>query len=128
MSKAKQGDKVKVHYTGKMEDGTEFDSSTGRDPLEFTIGEGDVIPGFEKAVLDMEVGEKKTVDFPPEEGYGECIEEMVFEVDKAEFPDDIGLEDGLELSMQNEEGQIIPVIVKEVKESSVFDVELVEIV
>ena len=82
MAQAKNGDKVKVQYTGSLEDGKVFDSSRNRQPLEFTVGSESVIPGFEKGVIGMEVGEKKTITIPPEEGYGPLREELIRTVDK----------------------------------------------
>lgn len=141
MASARPGDTVRVHYTGKLGDETVFDSSAGRDPLEFTIGEGRVIPGFETAVEGMAVGEERTVTIPVEQAYGERRDEMVATVGRDQFPPSIEPEVGLQLQM-NQNGQPIPVRVTEVSEESVtldanhplagqdltFDVELVEIV
>jgi len=141
MAEAKQGDTVKVHYTGKFEDGTVFDSSTDRDPLQFTIGEGQIIPGFEQAVIGMNPGESKTVDVPSEKAYGPHREELVMEVDRAKFPEHIKPEVGQQLQIPQAQGQAIIVTVTNISESSVtldanhplagkdltFDIELVEI-
>lgn len=141
MPNARAGDTVRVHYTGKLGDESVFDSSSGRDPLEFTIGEGRVIPGFEKAVEGMEVGEERTVTIPAQEAYGERRDEMVATVGRDQFPPTIDPEVGQQLQM-NQNGQAIPVRVTDVSEESVtldanhplagqdlkFDVELVEIV
>ncbi len=89
MAQAKNGDKVKVHYTGKFEDDTVFDTSEDREPLEFTLGSGAVIPGFEKSIIDMEVGEKKTVILPPEEAYGPRHDELIWKKQKSEFPEGV---------------------------------------
>lgn len=102
MSKAKSGDTVKVHYTGTLEDGTLFDSSRERDPLEFTIGGKQVIPGFENAVVGLEEGEKTSITIPPSEGYGEYDEKLRFVFDKSQFPSDLELKPGLRLNMQGE--------------------------
>lgn len=91
MSQVKNNDTVKVHYTGKFEDGQVFDSSVerGGEPLEFTLGKGQLIPGFEKGLIDMKVNEKKTVNVPKEEAYGETNEQLIQEVPKSNLPDDI---------------------------------------
>src|SRR4030042_5396717 len=89
MSQAKTGDTVKVHYTGKLKDETVFDTSEGREPLQFTIGEGRLIPDFEEAVIGMKPGETKTVDIPPERAYGPHHEEMVMVVDRQDIPEDL---------------------------------------
>jgi FKBP-type peptidyl-prolyl cis-trans isomerase 2 len=142
MSKAKNGDTVKVHYTGTLEDGTEFDSSRERDPLEFTIGGKQVIPGFENAVIGLEEGEKKTIKIPPAEGYGEYDEKLRFVFDKSQFPKDLELKPGLRLNMQGEGDKVAVFTVVDilgdevildgnhplVGRTLVFDLELVEIV
>lgn len=134
----KEGDKVKVHYTGTLEDGTEFDSSAGRDPLEFVVGSGQMIAGFDKGVVGMKVGEKKTITLTPEDAYGYPTEERVMEVDKSQFPADLQLEVGMELAGPGG----FPVKVQAIGDSSVtidanhplagktliFELELVEIV
>ena len=141
MSVAKKGDKVKVHYTGKLNDGTVFDSSKDREPLEFELGGGQMIAGFDTAVDGMEVGESKTAVFSSEEGYGEKNDEMVFTVPKDQLPPEIKPEEGQQLSMQHPSGQQIPVVVTKVEDSEIeidanhplagkeleFDIELVEI-
>lgn len=103
MSEAKTGDTVKVHYTGKLEDGTVFDSSRDRDPLEFTLGQGQVIPGFEQAVEGMEAGESKSASIPADEAYGERRDEMVIDVGLEEFPDDIEPSVGQQLQLRQGE-------------------------
>ena len=142
MSKAKNGDKVKVHYTGKFKDGEVFDSSLEREPLEFTIGKGQVIPGFEQAVEGMSPGDTKTTDIPPEKAYGPRYEEMVTEVEKNRFPADMDPKVGQRLQLRQADGKIIRVTVTNVSESKVtldanhplagknltFDIKLVEIV
>lgn len=101
MSTPQPGQTVKVHYTGTLEDGTQFDSSAGRDPLEFTLGEGQVIPGFEQALAEMAVGDTKTVQIPADQAYGEHQPELVQEVDRAQIPDEIELAVGVQLQAQD---------------------------
>lgn len=141
MTQAKQGDTVKIHYTGKLNDGTVFDTSEGRDPLSFTIGSGQVIPGFEEAVLGMSIDEKKNVAIPPEKAYGPRNEEMVISVPLDQVPSDIKPETGQRLQMQGPNEQMIVVEITEVNEENItldanpplagkdllFDIELVEI-
>lgn len=100
------GKTVKVHYKGTLEDGTIFDSSEGRDPIEFEIGAGTVIPGFEAAIASMEIGETKSVDIPCEEGYGEMNEDMVGMIPRTSLPDEIEPEVGMVLTMQSPEGDM----------------------
>lgn len=149
MAQAKSGDKVKVHYTGKLEGGEVFDSSECHEsdcgcetgPLEFVIGEGQVIPGFEQAIIGMNPGDTKTVVIPVDEAYGERIDEMVAVVDRSEIPPDITLEVGNQLEVTQEDGQAFPVLITEVTDTTVtldanhplagkeltFDLNLVEI-
>lgn len=119
MSQAKQGDTVKVHYTGKLVDGTVFDSSLDDEPLEFTIGEGDLIPGFEQALIGMAPGESKTERIPAEQAYGPHIDEMVVEVDREYMPANFEPEIGQQMQVRQADGEIIPVIIVEVNDSSV---------
>ncbi|MCH8534584.1 MAG: peptidylprolyl isomerase [Flavobacteriaceae bacterium] len=104
MSQVKEKDTVRVHYTGKLSDGQVFDSSLEREPLEFTLGEGMLIPGFEKAVIDMKVEEKKTVSIPKEEAYGEKLDDLFQKVDKAQLPEEIKPEVGMGLVSKNPDG------------------------
>ncbi len=141
MPQAKSGDKVKVHYTGKLEDNTVFDSSKDRPPLEFTIGSGSIIPGFENAVIGMETGESKTFTVPPDEAYGQPRDELKMEVNKSDFPDDITPEVGQQLQMKRADGNVVNVVVANMEGEKVtldanhplagkaltFDIELVEI-
>lgn len=106
----KKGDTVFVHYTGTLEDGTEFDSSEGREPLEFVMGAGAVIPGFEAAVEGKEKGESVSVTIPPENAYGNRNEEMVIIVPRAEVPEHIDPEEGMMLQIALEEGELDVVI------------------
>lgn len=141
MTQAKAGDTVQVHYTGKLEDGRVFDSSEGREPLEFTLGGGNVIPGFEAAVGGMEKGEKTTAKIEPSDAYGERRDDMVMQVDKAQMPEEMSPEVGQQLQLQLQNGQSIPVVVTSIGEETVtidanhplagetlvFDIELVGI-
>ena len=119
MVPAKLGDTVIVHYTGKLEDGTEFDSSVGKEPLQFRLGEGEVIPGFEAAVVGMAPGESKTQLIPADEAYGPHMEDMVIAVDRQQIPPDMPVELGIQLQLQDPSGQVIPVTVVEVGEDAV---------
>lgn len=141
MQKVKSGDKVKVHYHGKLTNGETFDSSAGRQPLEFEVGSGMVIKGFDDGVTGMSVGEKKTVNIPYNEAYGPRNTEMMFDVPKENFPKEMQLEIGMPLMMSDPSGQNIEVVVAQIKESSVvldanhplagqdlvFEIELVEL-
>jgi peptidylprolyl isomerase len=141
MQTAKKGDTVRVHYTGKLTSGEQFDSSAGREPLEFEIGAGMMIKGFDDAVIGMAIGDKKIINIPPNEGYGERNNEMVFDFPKSNFPDDMAPEVGMQLMMNNGAGQQFPVTIAEIKEDVVildanhflagkelvFDIEMVEI-
>jgi FKBP-type peptidyl-prolyl cis-trans isomerase 2 len=119
MAQAKSGDTVQVHYTGKLKDGTVFDSSVNREPLEFTMGKGMMIPGFEAAVHGMEVGDSKVATIPVEEAYGPASEDMLVQVERKDIPQDIELQPGLQLTMHQQNGQPIPVIVKEITDTTV---------
>ena len=141
MSVATKGNTVKVHYTGKLKDGTIFDSSESREPIEFTLGDGNMIKGFDAAVQGMNVGDDKSVTIPSEEAYGEKKEEMMVDIPVAQVPADIKPEVGMDLSIQNQEGQPMPVKVVHVDEEKItldanhplagqdliFDIKLVEI-
>lgn len=141
MQQVKEGDVVKVHYTGKLVNGEQFDSSVGREPLEFTVGAGQMIKGFDDAMPGMNLGEKKTINIAPEDAYGPRSEEAIIEFPKENVPADMVLEPGMPLTLSNQAGQPVPVIVVEVKEDIIildanhflagqeliFDIELVEI-
>lgn len=141
MSKVKEKDTVKVHYTGKLANGEVFDSSADREPIEFTLGEGQIIPGFEKGIIDMAVEDKKTISVPVKEAYGERREELIQEVPKEQLPPEIKPEVGMALMSRTPEGQEMRVTVAEVKDDSImidanhplageeltFEVQLVEI-
>jgi FKBP-type peptidyl-prolyl cis-trans isomerase 2 len=120
MQQAKKGDNVSVHYTGKFADGVIFDSSKGREPLSFTLGEGHVIKGFDDAVTDMKIGDLKEFTVAPEEGYGLRNEEMVFDFPKEEFPKDVDLKIGMELNMSDDEGNMFQVVVTEIADEFVM--------
>jgi FKBP-type peptidyl-prolyl cis-trans isomerase 2 len=142
MQTVKSGDTVKVHYHGRLTDGTTFDSSEGREPLEFEVGSGMVIKGFDDGVTGMQVGDKKTINIPVDEAYGPVNEAMLVEFPRANFPADMVPEVGMQLNMTSGDGQVIPVVITDVKdevisldanhplagEDLVFDLELVEIV
>ena len=142
MEQVKEGDVVRVHYTGKLTNGEQFDSSEGREPLEFTVGAGQMIKGFDDAMPGMSVGEKKTINILPGDAYGEKDEQAMIEFPKANIPPDMKLEPGMQLQLRNENGQPFPVTVAEIKDDVivldanhmlagkelVFDIELMEIV
>ena len=120
MAQAKAGDTVQVHYTGTLNDGTIFDSSAGRTPLEFTVGSGQVIKGFDDGVTGMNQGEKKTINILVNDAYGPTNEEMIFTLNRSDIPDDIPLEVGMTLNM-HEDGnpRPIPVIVRDLTDTNV---------
>ena len=142
MAEVKSGDVVKVHYTGKLANGEQFDSSIGKDPLEFTVGTGQMIAGFDAALPGMKVGDKKTINIVAKDGYGETDETAIIEFPKENVPADMKLEIGQQLTLSDQQGQPFPVVVKEVKDDIVildanhflagkelvFDIELIEIV
>lgn len=142
MAKAQNGDKVRVHYTGTLDSGEVFDSSYEREPLEFIIGEGKLIPGFEKAVEGMEVGEKKKIKIPYQEAYGEKRDELLLEVPKTDLPEGLDPQVGMQFQLNTPTGGTIIAELTEVKDDTVildanhplsgkdlnFEIELVEIV
>lgn len=141
MAEAKQGDTVKIHYTGTLEDGTVFDTSENRDPLEFTLGEGQVISGFESAVQGMAEGDTKTAEIPSGDAYGPRRDDLILTVAREQLPDDLEPEPGDQLEMRTQDGQAFPVRVTQVGEEQVkldanhplagqdliFEIELVEV-
>jgi len=141
MAKAKNGDAVKVHYTGKLEDGTVFDSSESREPLEFTVGEGKVVPGLEQAVVGMSPGDSKTEKVPADQAFGPYRKELVVEIDRERIPEGVDPKVGKRLRVQKTDGSITEVLVTGVTESKVtldanhplsrndlvFDIQLLEI-
>ena len=120
MQEVKKGDKVSVHYHGKLTDDSTFDSSAGREPLQFTAGEGQVIKGFDDAVLGMKPGEKKTVHIPVLHAYGERNDDMIMEYPISEFPADMKPEVGMELQMGDNAGNVFPVVITEVSADTVM--------
>jgi peptidylprolyl isomerase len=142
MAQAIIGDTVKVHYNGRLDNGVLFDSSEGSDPLEFELGSGRFIPGFEEAIVGMSPGETKTIQIPPEKAYGKYCEDRVVKMDKKDFPHDIIPAEGMTLEISASNGVMVPVQVTEISETTVtldanhplseqtltFEITLVEIV
>ena len=141
MTQAKTGDTVKVHYTGTLDDGSTFDTSAEREPLEFTLGDKQMIPGFENAVMGMAVDESKTFKIPSDEAYGPHHDERIIEMGRDQVPADMKIEVGQQLEMASQDGQRVIVIVKEVTEETLkldanhplagqdlnFEIKLVEV-
>lgn len=141
MTQAKSGDTVRVNYTGSLEDGSVFDTSLQRDPLEFTIGAGNVIPGFEQAVVGMSPGETKTETIPVDQAYGPHREELQFEVDREQVPPGMEIQVGQQLRLEGPQGESMVVTVSKISDGAftldanhplagrnlVFEIELVEI-
>ena len=141
MVEAKSGDTVKVHYTGTLEDGTVFDTSVEREPLEFTVGQGQLIPGFEQAVIGMKVGDLKTINIPADQAYGPHRDDLILVIERSQLPEDLDPEVGQQLPMMKADGSSITVIIIELSETTVtidanyslagknltFEIELVEI-
>ena len=142
MAAAKSGDTVKVHYTGKLEDGTVFDTSKERDPLEFTLGKQQVIPGFEEGIVGMNPGETKTVSMGADKAYGPKREDLIAEVPRDKLPSDMKPEVGQRLQVQQQDGQKIPIVITAVNETAItidanhplagedltFEIQLLEII
>lgn len=141
MSTVKKGDNVRVHYTGKFDDGQVFDSSDGGEPLAFTVGAGQVIPGFDSAMVGMQIGETKQIVIPPDEAYGQRVEELVQTINRDQFRlEGVEPELGMAIEMQTPQGSI-PLVITEMTETTVtidanhplageelhFDLTLVEI-
>ncbi len=141
MVQAKKGDTVKVHYTGTLEDGTMFDTSAEREPLKFTVGGGEVIAGFDTAVIEMSIGDKKVTVIPADQAYGEHSKDLVTDVDRERFPADMELEIGQQLQVGLQDGNQAVVMIVDLSDTSVtldanhplagqqltFEIELVEI-
>lgn len=142
MAQVKSGDTVKVHYKGTLTDGTTFDSSEGREPLQFEVGSGMVIKGFDEALLGMSIGDKKTVNIPVDQAYGHVDPNKIIEFPKSDFPEDMSPQAGMGIHLTDNHGNHHPAMITEVKEDVVvvdvnhvlagkdliFDIELVEIV
>ena len=141
LKEAKSGDTVKVHFVGKLEDGTVFDTSSGKDPLQFTIGEGSLIQGFEESIVGMKVGESKNTSVPMENAFGPRVDELVVEINRDKFPEDAELTVGEQIQIPQSGGEDINVTIANISEASVtldanhplagktllFDIELLEI-
>jgi FKBP-type peptidyl-prolyl cis-trans isomerase 2 len=142
MSQAKTGDTVQVHYTGRLSDGSQFDSSDGREPIQFEVGQGQVIPGFENEVVGLSVGDTKTFTIPAAEAYGLHREDWVVKVPRDQMPAQLELEEGRQLQVKQESGDVAVVTITGLTETEVtldanhplagqdltFDIELVAIV
>jgi peptidylprolyl isomerase len=142
MALAKEGDMVKVHYTVKLGDGTIIGSTTNHEPLQFTIGEGQILPGFEQAVVGMNPGESKTIEVPADQSFGPHLDEMVVVIDRARLPGDFNPKIGEQVQFRQEDGQIATVLVTDVSGSSItidanhplsgkdltFDIQFLEVV
>jgi peptidylprolyl isomerase len=142
MSSAKTGDRVRVNYTGRSEDGEVFESSVGTVPFTFTIGKGEVIKGFEDAVIGMQPGERKKITVEPEDGFGLYDEELVLEISRSDLPSDLMLQIGMDFEMEDDEGNFLPAVVIEILDDSIlidanaplagkrviYDIELIDIV
>lgn len=141
MNQVKDNNTVKVHYTGKLKDGRVFDTSEGKDPLKFTLGKGQMIPGFEKGLIDMKVNEKKTIHITKDEAFGDQREELIQEVPRTQLPENMEVKEGMGLVSSTPDGKKHNLTVKEVKDNTiivdanhplagkdlVFDLELVDI-
>ena len=141
MAKAKVGDKVKVHFTGALEDGSIFGSTVNEEPFEFTIGEKNMLPGFENAIIGMQIGETKTITLSPEQAYGSYKKELVHVMNRAGFPNEINLEIGKRLRVRTQDGRYVVVNIKDFSEDSIvldendplagetltFNIELIDI-
>ena len=142
MAEAKNGDKVRVHFTGRLVDGTVFGSTLDEEPFEFTVGDKNMLPGFENAIVGMQKGETRTIYLPPEEAYGPYKKELVHIMDKSSFPQEIDLDIGKQLRIRTKEGEHKIVTIKDFTEDHIvidendplagktltFNIELVEII
>ena len=139
--KVAEKNNIAVHYTGKLKDGEVFDSSEGREPLKFIVGDGNMIPGFEKGVLGMQINEKKTIEIPFDQAYGDIRKDLFHEVSNDNLPQDLKPEIGMQLQSKSQDGSVLNVTIIKVNENSVtidanhplagkdlyFDIEVVEI-
>ncbi|MCP3671063.1 MAG: peptidylprolyl isomerase [Gammaproteobacteria bacterium] len=121
MTQAKSGNTVKVHYTGTLDDGSQFDSSVGGEPLEVTLGGGQVIPGFEQGIEGMQVGETKQIHIPVAEAYGDCHEELIQTVDRDQLPEDVDLQVGMQFQVDGGEAPMILTVTEVTPESATLD-------
>jgi len=142
VTQAGYGDTVKVHYTGRRQDGRVFATTTGSEPIEVTIGEGKLMPGFEQGMVGMVVGERKSIQVPPHHAYGQWVPELLLDIDKEDFPKDIIPDVGKELHVRHADGSVLDVVITEVNESTVvmdanhplagetvnFDIQLIEVI
>jgi len=142
MTQAKNGDKVKIHFTGYLEDGTVFGSTTDEEPFEFIIGEKNMLPGFENAVVGMQKGDTKTITLPPEEAYGLHKKELVSVMERSGFPQEVHLEVGKRLRVRKQDGKYTVVTIKDFTENNIvldendplagktltFKIELIDII
>ena len=119
MAVATDGDTVRIHYTGRLDDGTIFDSSEGRDPLEFVVGSGQVIPGFDRAVTGMEAGQEKTVTIPADQAYGPHRDDLLIKLGRSEIPEGVEPKVGQRLQMSTKDGQTFQVTVAETSDANV---------
>jgi peptidylprolyl isomerase len=140
-AKTKDGDTVKVHYTGTLEDGSVFDTSVESEPLEFTLGQGEMIPGFEQAIIGMKVGESKTTKIPAEQAYGEYRDDLLIVIDRSQLPEDLEPKVGQQLQVTQTDGKTIIVPITDVSETTItvdanhflagkdliFEIKLIEI-
>ncbi|MEX0608250.1 MAG: peptidylprolyl isomerase [Balneolaceae bacterium] len=142
MATVQKGNIVKVHYTGRLSDGSIFDSSVTRDPLQVTLGEGQLIPGFEDALIGMNVGDKTTTEIPAAEAYGDRRDDLEVNIEKSQLPEDIDPEVGMQLQLNQPNGQPVPVQITKVEDENIvidanhplagkdlsFDIEVIDIV
>jgi len=141
MSQVKENNTIKVNYTGKLSNGQIFDTSEGKEPIEFILGQGRLIPGFEKGLIDMKLNEKKTIEIAKDQAYGDVNDNLIQEINKADLPQDMEPKVGMGLVSKSPDGKEINLMVVEVKDESIvidgnhplaghdliFDVEVVEI-
>ena len=142
MSHAKDGDKVKIHYTGKLDNGEQFDSTVGGEPLEVNIGSGNIFPAVEQSLIGMSAGEKKSITLEPEQAFGQHLDALVLEIDKAVLPDNCPVEVGIQLKNKQPDGKLIDVTITKVEGDQVtldanhplsgqklhLDIEMIEVV
>lgn len=120
MKQVQKGDTIKIHYHGRLSDGSTFDSSKGREPLEFKVGSGMVIKGFDDGVTGMAIGDKRTITIPAADAYGEVMQEQIIPFPIDQFPADLKPEPGMQLQMNDGQGHVIPVLITAVSETEVI--------